>query len=382
MATTATLERGTLDEVEVQIVDCDIHLVPQSKDELLARMPEPWRSKLGSRRANNSSGKEGYANYGTARRLDAIPASGRPAGSEPELVYDQLFRGSGVDLGVIVAEMRYTGDPAINAALATSFNRWQAETWLDEWNLDDRVFGSICVSHDDVPGAVRELETWAAHPQFKQILISNYSDRPLGSPQYEPLWEAASRHGLPVAMHNSAYAGGNIGLSAVGRMQHWVDFHAIAFPLMYSAHLVSWITNGVFDRYPNMRVVFIEGGYLWHRPVVARLARHWDHFQQEVGVRKDDPVDYVRENVRFTSQPIEEYDDAPEDVARLLELAEASRTLVFSSDYPHYDYDEPRLVLPRGVSKETRRRVLCENARELYDLPRTRKATPAERQAA
>jgi predicted TIM-barrel fold metal-dependent hydrolase len=304
-----------------------------------------------------------------------------PAGSEPGLVYEQLFENAGVDLLIIIAEMRYTGDPQINAALATSFNRWQAETWLDEWNLDDRIYGTISVSLDDLAGAVREIETWAGHPKFKQILISNYSDRPLGFPQYEAVWEAAARHRLPVAMHNSAYAGGMIGLSAVGRMQHWVDFHAIAFPLMYSAHLVSWITGGVFDRHPEMRVVFIEGGYLWHRPVVNRLARHWDSFQQEVELAKSDPLDYVREHVRFTSQPIEEYDEAPGDVARLLELAEADRTLLFSSDYPHYDYDEPKLALPRGVSKETRRRVMCENARELYDLPRTRRTTRAEMEA-
>lgn len=379
VTTAATMERAKVDEVEVKIIDCDVHLVPQSKEDMLSRMPEPWRSKLGSRRANNSSGKEGYAAYGAARRLDSFPANGLPPGSDPEMVYQQLFDDAGVDLGIIVPEMRYTGDPAINGALATAFNHWVAETWLDRWNLDGRFYGTIAVSLDDPAGAVREIEAWAGHPWFKQILISNYSDRPLGFPQYEPIWEAAARHKLPVAMHNSAYAGGMIGLSAVGRMQHWVDFHAIAFPLMYSAHLVSWISNGVFDRNPDMRVVFIEGGYLWHRPVVSRLARQWELLNRELEVARRDPFDYVREHVRFTTQPIEEHENAPTDVARLMELAEADRTLLLSSDYPHHDYDEPRLSLPRGVSKETRRRVLCENARELYDFPATRPATPAER---
>ena len=135
------------------------------------------------------------------------------------------------------------------------------------------------------------------------------------------------------------------------------------------------VFDGAFDRHPDLRVVFVEGGFLWHRPVIARLARHWDHFQKELEAAKDDPFDYMRQNVRFTSQPIEE-------VARLLELAEANKTLMFSSDYPHYDYDEPKLVLPRGVSEETRRRIMCENARELYDLPRTRPVTAAEQEHA
>jgi predicted TIM-barrel fold metal-dependent hydrolase len=373
-----TLERETVDQVDVRIVDSDVHLVPQNRDEILVRMPEPWRSSLGSRRSNNSSGKEGYAAYGPARRLDSFPESGNPPGSEPEMVYQQLLQDAGVDLAILVPEMRYTGDPAINAALAQAFNTWVAETWLDKWNLDNRFFGTISVSLDDPARAVREIETWAEHPSFKQILISNYSDRPLGFPQYDRVWEAAARHGLPVAMHNTAYAGGLIGLSAVGRIRHWVDFHAIAFPLMYSAHLVSWITGGVFDRYPELRVVFVEGGYLWHRPIVSRLARHWDSFRLEHPAAKGDPFDYVRENVRFTTQPIEEHESAPQDVARLMELAEANRTLLFSSDYPHHDYDDPKMSLPRGITKETRQRVMCENARELYGLPRTRRATPTE----
>jgi predicted TIM-barrel fold metal-dependent hydrolase len=61
-----------------------------------------------------------------------------------------------------------------------------------------------------------------------------------------------------------------------------------------------------------------------------------------------------------------------------MELAEANRILMFSSDYPHYDFDHPARALPKGLSKETRRRVMCENARELYDLPATRPAAPCE----
>ena len=93
--------------------------------------------------------------------------------------------------------------------------------------------------------------------------------------------------------------------------------------------------------------------------------------------RRDDPFDYVREQVRFTSQPIEETDD-PTEVGRLFALAEADRTLMFSSDYPHYDFDEPRRAMPRGVDATLRQRVMAGNAQELYGLPATRPAQAAE----
>src|SRR5262245_36302538 len=97
----------TAQETDVKIVDCDVHLVPRSKDELLSRMPAVLRDRLGSRRANNSSGKEGFAAYGPGRRMDSKPKFG-PAGSDPDLVFQQLFDEAAVDLAILIPEMRYT----------------------------------------------------------------------------------------------------------------------------------------------------------------------------------------------------------------------------------------------------------------------------------
>ena len=378
MATTAsTLERRQAHEVEVRVVDCDVHLVPQSKADLVERMPEPWRSRLGKRRAF-ANGKATYSNYEADGRSDAIGPNGWPGGSEPEMVYKQLFEDAGVDLAMLIPAGRYTVDPGVNAAWCRAHNEWCAETWLDKWSLGGRFFGAINVCVDDPARAVQEIEYWAGHPRFKQIIIGDISERPLGFPMYDPIWEAASRHGLPVAMHFSGHGANSLGATPVGSFPHHVDYHSIAYPVVYVAHLVSWITGGVFDRFPDLRFVFLEGGFLWHRPVVARLANHWGEFRAENDALRDDPFDYVREHVRFATQPVEEHDDAPQDVARLMELAEADKTLMFSSDYPHYDFDHPARALPKALGRETRQRVMCENARELYDLPRTRPATTAE----
>jgi len=45
---------------------------------------------------------------------------------------------------------------------------------------------------------------------------------------------------------------------------------------------------------------------------------------------------------------------------------------MFSSDYPHYDYDPPSKALPRSLDSEVKRRIMAENARVFYDLPKTR----------
>jgi predicted TIM-barrel fold metal-dependent hydrolase len=294
------------------------------------------------------------------------------------VVYEQLFEDAGVDLALLVPAGRYTVDPQINGAWCRANNQWVADTWLSRWNLGGRFYGSINLTVDDPQAAVREIEHWAGHPGFKQVIIGDISERPLGFPMYDPIWEAASRHGLPVAMHFAGHTTHSLGVTPVGTFPRHVEYHSVAYPLVYITHLTSWITAGTFDRFPDLRIVFLEGGFLWHRPVAARLAHHWQRFRAENDAIKNDPLDYIREHVRFATQPIEQHDDSPRDVARLMELAEADRTLMFSSDYPHFDFDHPARALPNGLTHATRSRVMHQNAIDLYDLPTTRPATSAE----
>ena len=117
-------------QVPVRIVDCDVHLVPTSRDELLDRMPEPWRSRLGARRAN-ATGKATYASFEKSKRKDSFPPGGGLPGSEPEFVYRQLFGDSAVDLAMVIPEGRFTVDPELNTVWCAAHNAWLSATWLD-----------------------------------------------------------------------------------------------------------------------------------------------------------------------------------------------------------------------------------------------------------
>jgi predicted TIM-barrel fold metal-dependent hydrolase len=304
-------------------------------------------------------------------RRDSYGAEGVMPGTDPHVVTRQLFVEAGVDFAIVLPIVNLTVDPTENAAISTAFNHWQADTWLSVHNASRRFFGSIVVAVDDPVAAALEIENWASHPSFKQVLIGHHSDRPLGFPQYDPIWAAAAKHGLPIAMHFGGDPSEQLGATPVGPFEHYVDYHSIAFPLAYSAHLLSWICGGTFDRHPNLRVVFVEGGFLWYRPLLTRLACHWNRTSEEVPSLKRGPLEYVADHVRFTSQPVEEAED-PRDVVRLLELADAARVLMFSSDYPHYDFDNPRRALPAHLDQHTKARIMAENARELYSLPETR----------
>jgi predicted TIM-barrel fold metal-dependent hydrolase len=354
--------------IDVTLVDCDIHLGPRDAEELISYMPHEWHDWLGDRR--RLATRTAYLPFGNPARMDAYGEDGAFPGTDPDTVKRQLFVDEGMDFGFIVALPGHGPDPAFNAAVSRAINAWQAATWLVESPL--RLFGSIHLTIDDIPRAVAEIEHWAGHEGFRQVLIAHDGDRPFGHPQYDELWAAAARHGLPVAIHFNDSGRLSLGATPTGHFRTYVEYHALTHPLEYAAHIVSWLDGGTFERHPGLRFVLLEGGFVWHRPIVDRLAHAWAAGARPAHATRT-PQEYLADHVRFSSQPIEEAERSS-DVADRLLAADAEHLLLFSSDYPHYDYDNPERALPRSLPAPVRQRILCDNARAFYDLPATRPA--------
>src|SRR5207248_50761 len=133
-------------------------------------------------------------------------------------------------------------------------------------------------------------------------------------------------------------------------------------------HLVSLICQGVFEKFPTLRVVLMEGGVAWLPALLWRLEADYKALRMEVPWVKRLPSEYVRERVRFTTQPLDQ-PPQPRQLTQLLEMVDGRHLLMFASDYPHWDFDDPtQLPLP-GAWK---RAVYEENARAFYTrLPRS-----------
>jgi predicted TIM-barrel fold metal-dependent hydrolase len=74
----------------------------------------------------------------------------------------------------------------------------------------------------------------------------------------------------------------------------------------------------------------------------------------------------VKEHIRFATQPMEE-PDQPDALKHVINWMEGERTLMFATDYPHWDWDDPAMTLV-GFPEETRRRIFSTNALETYGL--------------
>ncbi len=379
------VERGeagaaqALQDIEVTIVDTDVHPLPVSADVLKSYAPAEWRDKVwptGNAVAPVPHFYDTPDSYKTmSLRVDAAPPGGGVAGSDPDFAAQQLL----IDAGVSIASLEPMCDaqlPQAEHVLKSTYNHWLADVWLGENNWHGRWRGSISVSAQVPEQAAREVERWAPHPYMAQVLMTPQTRGiPFGSPHFDPLYKAAARNGLPIATHLMGQTPFElIPLYPVGNPAHWHDFFA-SWPLLYVSHLMSLVFDGAFDRHPDLRVVFIEGGFTWAMPVVWRMDRIWEQRRGDLPHVRRRPSEYVREHVRFTTQPIEDVDTAAfRDYMDMMDLGD---NLMFSTDYPHWSYDSPTWAIKR-FPKDQRDRIMRGNATELYRLPSTVKALPGE----
>jgi predicted TIM-barrel fold metal-dependent hydrolase len=134
----------------------------------------------------------------------------------------------------------------------------------------------------------------------------------------------------------------------------------------FQAQLISLVCEGVFEHFPTLKIVLIEGGFAWLPALKWRLDRSWRRLRDEVPHVPGLPSDYIDRHVWLTTQPMEE-PPQPEHFLQLIEELGAER-LLFATDYPHWDFDSPDQALPVRLAPAVERKIMAENARALYRL--------------
>ena len=121
--------------------------------------------------------------------------------------------------------------------------------------------------------------------------------------------------------------------------------------------LLSLISEGVFQKFPKLKVVMVESGFTWLPGFLWRADKTWRGVRREVPWVTESPSTLVRRHVRFTLQP----DNAPPEdgmLERVLEHIGSDDILLFSTDYPHWHYDAQD-ALPKGFPKRLRAEASC-----------------------
>lgn len=296
-------------------------------------------------------------------RADSKLPDGRPGGSDLALMRSQLLDTDQHDYAVLTGWLdssgMHPGWPEFKTALMTAYNRMEREQWLGQ---EQRLLGSIHVNANDPEGAVKEIERLAKDPRFVSVIIYIYNQT-YGEPRYHPIYEAAARHGLTVGFHHTENTP-----TALGFHRYFIEWHTLV-PQAFMSELVSLVFNGVFDKYPDLRVVMIEGGISYVPHILWRMDQQYKELRAEVPWVKRLPSEIVHEHVRFATQPVEEFTSS--QILDLIGQVGSDDLFIYSTDYPHWDYDSPREAFPRDLPQELHDKIYWKNALKTYPrIPR------------
>jgi predicted TIM-barrel fold metal-dependent hydrolase len=286
--------------------------------------------------------------------------------------FHENYRNDHLDLYTIEYGITTGLNYGINAAVDIGYAA-AITSAINDFTIDNiatkekRLKGSISIPTQDPQLAAKEIDRVGSHPEMVQVIVPNGAERPYGNSYYHPIYEACVRHNLPFAIHVSMEGiGRNPPPTGAGHVSHYAEYRLARAGVMM-AHLASFIYEGVFELFPTLKVVMIEAGTLWIAPALWRMDQDWKALRHNTPWVKKWPTEYYRSNVRVTSQPIE-VPTKPEMFETMLDSIYADECLMFSSDYPHWDFDSPMLAFPK-MSDERWERIFYQNARELYNLP-------------
>jgi predicted TIM-barrel fold metal-dependent hydrolase len=220
------------------------------------------------------------------------------------------------------------------------------------------------VPQEDAAFAAAEIERRASDPAFRQIIISPRSAEPLGRRRYWPIYEAAERAGLPIGLHPAALSGGAPSTGS-GWPTYYMHEH-YTFTSGLQSTVASLILEGVFERFPKLRVALIEGGFAWAPALGWRMDKHWERMRKETPHVKRPPSEYLREHVWYTTQPIDE-PETPQHLSEVMDWIGWDK-IMFSTDYPHWDFDDPRFAFRIRLNEAQKAMIFRDNARKFYAL--------------
>lgn len=254
-------------------------------------------------------------------------------------------------------------------AVARAYNDWLADAYL---SVDSRFKGMALVPMQDPVEAVKELRRAVTElGMLGAMLPSNGLAHLLGAKPYWPVFAEAERLGCCLSIHGGAHD--RFGMD---HLNMYVPVHALGHPWGLMINLASIVYNGVLDRFPGVRIAFLEGGVAWLLMCMERFrSSHETHFQYlppgELGLREDQSPDrYIREQVQagklFVGCETEEM-----TMPFALQVL-GSAAFIYSSDFPHEvtnescKHDIAELAESTDLGEKDKEAILHRNAERYY----------------
>jgi uncharacterized protein len=352
------------------IVDIDSHhYETESFSEIAEYITDPvlkHEAKFqGLSRAGIASGNGSYQELGgritryRGRRREKVP----PTPHRDITLMRRWMDAVGVDIACMfptpMLNLSLSPKVDLEVGLAWAYNSWLCERILQE---EPRIKSMLYLPFHDPEECFKTVQHFAGKPGVIGFMVTSTHYRCLQDNGYVKTYAALQERGLPLAFHSAT--GSEPGLRLFNR---FLGVHALGFPWHNMLHVTNWLVNGMPERFPRLKTIWIESGLAWIPFVMQRLDNEWMMRSSEAPLLKRKPSDYMRE-MYFSSQPMEMVDNR-EALELTFKLIDAPTQLLYASDYPHWDMDLPSTIydLP-FLDEQAKRNILGGNAQRLFNL--------------
>ncbi|HEX2930637.1 MAG TPA: amidohydrolase family protein [Candidatus Binatia bacterium] len=376
-----------------QILDSDMHVF-EPHDLYLTYMSPKWAERIprGEPRKRHGQIKFTFANGKPIRSsgtqalvaTSPVPHAGESSPGEAEVAeryakplarnYDAISQLEAMDVeGLDVAVLFRTFplhcddslDPEYANDLCRAWNSWMADFCQAD---PKRLRPSALITLHDIDLAIDE--TRRAIDQLGAIGLclvpEPINGRHIHDRYYDPLWREAEKLGVPICFHPAASPNQDQAVHRFkGHANEAVLINAFRNPVELMLAVGSFCAGGVLERFPNLRVAFLEGNCGWLPWALYRLDERWEmrkgYCNEPMSLR---PSDYFLRQC-FISVDVEE--NLVADVIKRI----GDDNVVISTDYPHADSHWPNAVkhfMAMDVAHESRRKILWDNCARLYGV--------------
>lgn len=348
------------------IVDADAHY-SETTGELAEYVDsdDPWSHRLEntkySLRPNSTPDHYGY---GRIKRDIVDYLDGEMSPDEIPKAMDHL----GLDKTIILSNKclafaRMRGDDRRPEIFAKAYADFALDKIVD---VDEGIYGLAILPHQDVDAAVQLIDRIGDEKGIVGLgLITASPEPPLGNRKYDPIYEAAQDHDQPIVFHAG---GSSLDHYHIKGYERFIETHTLGFLQSNMSQLTSIVIQGVPEKFPDLDIVFQESGVLWVPSLMYRLDAEYMKRQSEAPLLEKRPSKYITD-FYFGTQPMEEpTEENQEYFENVFELLGAGQ-LMYSSDYPHWDYDPPSVItdLP-FLSEAEKTAILGGNAEGVFGI--------------
>jgi predicted TIM-barrel fold metal-dependent hydrolase len=313
------------------MIDCEHHVLAGSLDELVPFVDNAWSHRMTTSEFRLPSGRPhpGVQIEGGELATPASPAEA--AAALPDAVKAALL----VPAQPMAAAGWLSG--TMSMVFARAVNDFVVSTWLP---ADKRFRFALAVSPHDAQVSADEIRRLGEDDRCAAICLP-LTAISMGQRHYHPIYEAASELRLPVIVHPSGFEGFVVGPAALGGVGPRTPEETFSLlPQVAMANLSSLVFDGVFERFPELRVVFAGFGFSWAVPVLWRMDSEWRGLRVEVPWLTRSPAEVVRDHVRFVVDAACELRAEAWQIAQML----PEGVLLYGSDRPFVD-DAPEARL-------------------------------------